>query len=100
MTTMPAVKLLLFAFFALILAATSVRAMGICFGGYPACCENGTNTCGPFCASCHRVSEFVKMMRMFRSMMGSPSVFRIINPHGHHGGVQTQAVPIGFSNVP
>ena len=34
-------------------------------------------------------------MSMEMKMMSD--VFRIINPHGHHGGIQTQAVPIGFS---
>ena len=96
---MTAIKRLLFAFFALNLMATAVNAMGICFGGYPACCENGKNTCGPFCASCSRVGEFLRNMRMFMTHMmdDSPSVFRIINPGGHHGGVQTQAVPVGFA---
>ena len=46
-----------------------------------------------------RVSEFGRMMRSFMSMEMKmvSDVFRIINPHGHHGGIQTQAVPIGFS---
>ena len=34
--------------------ATLVDGMGLCFGGYPACCQGGKNTCGPFCASCSR----------------------------------------------
>jgi len=61
---MTVIKRLFLAFFALNLAATAVNAMGICFGGYPACCENGSNTCGPFCASCSRyvyeVAEYIQ----------------------------------------
>jgi len=60
--------------------------MGICFGGYPACCSGGKNTCGPFCASCRRVPEFLRNMMMFDMLgfgKGSPEVFRIINPDPH-----------------
>lgn len=57
-----------------------IESMGICFGGYPACCANGKNTCGPFCASCSRVDEFLHNMMMFMMHgMGTPAVFRIIN---------------------
>ena len=37
----------------LISLTEEAEGMGLCFGGYPACC-NGKNTCGPFCASCRR----------------------------------------------
>merc|ERR1711922_90988 len=51
----------------LVYLSDETEGMGICFGGYPACCSGGKNTCGPFCASCRRV----------------PEVFRIINPDPH-----------------
>jgi hypothetical protein len=60
--------------------------MGLCFGGYPACCNNQKNTCGPFCASCRRVPEFLRNMNMFNMLgfgKGTPNVFRIINPDPH-----------------
>jgi len=64
-----------------------VEGMGLCFGGgYPACCSNGKNTCGPFCASCSRVGEFLRHMMMFDMMgfgRGTPAVFRLINPDPH-----------------
>jgi len=62
------------------------EGMGLCFGGYPACCSKGRNTCGPFCASCSRVGEFLRNMNMFEMMgfgKGTPMVFRIINPDPH-----------------
>ena len=80
----------------LLMVVGMIHGMGICFGGgYPKCCENGKNHCGPFCASCSRVMEFLKHMNMFDMMgfsMGSPGVFRIINPAGHahgHGPIPT-----------
>merc|ERR1711936_468763 len=63
-----------------------VEGMGICFGGYPACCSGGKNVCGPFCASCRRASEFLRHMNMFNMIgfgMGTPAVFRLINPDPH-----------------
>lgn len=66
-----------------------VRSMGICFGGYPECCADGKNSCGPFCASCSRVGEFVRNMGMFAMMgmgMGTPPVFRVINKDPFVGG--------------
>jgi len=63
-----------------------VEGMGLCFGGYPACCSGGKNICGPFCASCKRVPEFLRNMMMFDMMgfgMGTPAIFRIINPDPH-----------------
>ena len=67
--------------------ALFVSGMGLCFGGgYPQCCANGKNSCGPLCASCSRVGEFLMNMRMFAMMgmgMGTPGVFRIINPDPH-----------------
>jgi len=63
------------------------EGMGLCFGGgYPACCSGGKNTCGPFCASCSRVGEFLRHMMMFDMMgfgKGTPGVFRLINPDPH-----------------
>ena len=50
-------KIFFVAVIALIVAvqfASLVDGMGLCFGGYPACCQGGKNTCGPFCASCSR----------------------------------------------
>ena len=82
------------------LFAPSGNAMGICFGGgYPQCCAYGKNDCGPLCASCSRVGEFLSNMRMFMGSMGTPSVFRIINPDPHvasHGGINN-AVPTNFA---
>merc|ERR1712203_1013096 len=66
--------------------ASLVDGMGLCFGGYPACCQGGKNTCGPFCASCSRVGEFMMHMMMFDPMgfgRGTPNVFRLINPDPH-----------------
>merc|ERR1712066_838880 len=66
--------------------ASLVDGMGLCFGGYPACCQGGKNTCGPFCASCSRVGEFLMHMMMFDPMgfgRGTPNVFRLINPDPH-----------------
>merc|ERR1712226_725554 len=67
--------------------ALFVSGMGLCFGGgYPQCCANGKNSCGPLCASCSGVGEFLMNMRMFAMMgmgMGTPGVFRIINPDPH-----------------
>merc|ERR1719266_3032718 len=63
--------------------ASLVDGMGLCFGGYPACCQGGKNTCGPFCASCSRVGEFLRHMMMFDMRgfgKGTPAVFRLINP--------------------
>jgi len=63
------------------------EGMGLCFGGgYPACCSGGKNTCGPFCASCSRVGEFLRHMMMFDMMgfgKGTPAVFSLINPDPH-----------------
>lgn len=86
----------------LLLAVATVQSMGLCFGGgYPKCCENGKNHCGPFCASCSRVMEFLRHMNMFDMMgfsMGTPAVFRIINPGGHaHTG---HPVPTNFNRRP
>ncbi len=65
------------------LVVTSTSGMGLCFGGgYPRCCANGKNACGPLCASCSRVNEYLMNMHMFAMMgmgMGTPDVFRIIN---------------------
>jgi hypothetical protein len=75
-------QLVIYVSVSLFLLTTLVSGMGICFGGYPACCANGKNTCGPFCASCSRVGEFIRNMGMFAMMgmgMGTPAVFRIIN---------------------
>merc|ERR1711887_527855 len=49
----------------LVYLTDGTEGMGICFGGYPACCSGGKNTCGPFCASCRRVPEFLRNMMMF-----------------------------------
>ena len=41
--------------------------------------QNGMNSCGPLCASCSRVNEYVTNMNMFSSMgrgHGTPAVFR------------------------
>merc|ERR1712212_1068155 len=70
----------------LVYLTDETEGMGICFGGYPACCSGGKNTCGPFCASCRRVPEFLRNMMMFDMLgfgKGSPEVFRIINPDPH-----------------
>merc|ERR1712203_871441 len=66
--------------------ASLVDGMGLCFGGYPACCQGGQNTCGPFCASCSRVGEFLRHMMMFDMRgfgKGTPAAFRLINPDPH-----------------
>ena len=79
----------IFLVFALIVAIQMtefVNGMGLCFGGYPACCQGGKNTCGPFCASCSRVGEFLMNMMMFDPRgfgRGTPNVFRLINPDPH-----------------
>merc|ERR1712106_578167 len=68
------------------LSMDQVEGMGLCFGGYPACCSGGKNTCGPFCASCSRVGEFLRHMMKFDMRgfgMGTPDVFSIINPDPH-----------------
>ena len=88
--------------FVLLMFVCVIQGMGICFGGgYPKCCQNGKNNCGPFCASCSRVMEFLKHMNMFDMMgfsMGTPAVFRIINPGGHaHTG---SPVPTNFNRRP
>ena len=88
--------------FVVLMLVCAIEGMGICFGGgYPKCCQNGKNNCGPFCASCSRVVEFLKHMNMFDMMgfsMGTPGVFRIINPAGHaHTGA---AVPTNFNRRP
>ena len=88
--------------FVLLMFVCVTQGMGLCFGGgYPKCCQNGKNNCGPFCASCSRVMEFLKHMNMFDMMgfsMGTPAVFRIINPGGHaHTGAP---VPTNFNRVP
>ena len=88
--------------FVLLMCIVAIQGMGICFGGgYPKCCQNGKNNCGPFCASCSRVMEFLKHMNMFDMMgfsMGTPAVFRIINPGGHaHTG---SPVPTNFIRQP
>ena len=79
-----------------------VNGMGLCFGGgYPKCCENGKNSCGPFCASCSRVMEFLRHMNMFDMMgfsMGTPAVFRIINNNGL--AKPGQPVPTNFNRSP
>jgi len=68
----------------LALYVDQAEGMGICFGGgYPACCQDG-NRCGPLCASCSRVSEFLRMMMMFGGIgPGTPAVFNTINPDPH-----------------
>lgn len=73
------------------------NAAGICFGGgYPQCCANGKNSCGPLCASCSRVGDFINNMRMFMSTMGTPSVFRIINPDPHAHAGTSHIIPTNF----
>ena len=89
---------LLMIFCTLLLLVVLSNAAGICFGGgYPKCCENGKNSCGPLCASCSRVGDFLMNMRMFMGSMGTPGVFRIINPDPHaHSNLQTNVHPTGF----
>merc|ERR1711944_266546 len=80
--TMLSTKLVLLLVVAIQLASM-VDGMGLCFGGYPACYQGGQNTCGPFCASCSRVGEFLRHMMMFDMRgfgKGTPAVFRLINP--------------------
>jgi len=81
----------------------TIHGMGLCFGGgYPKCCQNGKNSCGPFCASCSRVMEFLKHMNMFDMMgfsKGTPGVFRIINPGGL-GITPGAPVPTNFNRRP
>jgi len=86
----PATKMLstkiVFALIVAIQMTEFVNGMGLCFGGYPACCQGGKNTCGPFCASCSRVGEFLMNMMMFDPRgfgRGTPNVFRLINPDPH-----------------
>ena len=79
-----------------------VNRMGLCFGGgYPKCCANGRNGCGPFCASCSRVADLLRPKNMFDMMgfsMGTPAVFRIIN---NSGLVKPgQPVPTNFNRSP
>merc|ERR1711936_1422022 len=77
--TMLSTKLVLLLVVAIQLASL-VDGMGLCFGGYPACCQGGKNTCGPFCASCSRVGEFLMHMMMFDMRgfgKGTPAVFRL-----------------------
>jgi len=70
----------------LVLYSSPASGMGLCFGGYPACCRGGRNTCGPFCASCGRVGEFLRMMMMFGGIgPGTPDSFRTINPDPFSG---------------
>ena len=80
----------------------AIQGMGLCFGGgYPKCCQNGKNNCGPFCASCSRVMEFLKHMNMFDMMgfsMGTPAVFRIINNSGH--AHTAGPIPTNFNRRP
>jgi len=82
------------------------EGMGLCFGGgYPACCSGGKNTCGPFCASCSRVGEFLRHMMMFDMMgfgKGTPGVFRLINPdpHSQPGKVPFPAKPFPTNSRP
>jgi len=78
----------------LALYVEQAEGMGICFGGgYPACCQ-GKNTCGPLCASCSRVSEFLRMMMMFGGIgPGTPAVFRTINPDPHKDAGQGGIFP-------
>jgi len=88
-----------------VLMPAPTQGMGLCFGGYPACCQGGKNTCGPFCASCSRVTEFLRNMGMFDMMffgMGTPSVFRIINPdpHSQPGKVPFPAKPFPTNQRP
>jgi len=69
----------------------TAEGMGLCFGGYPACCQGGKNTCGPFCASCMRVPEFLRMMMMFGGIgPGTPSSFRTIHPDPFAGAGRGQ----------
>merc|ERR1712080_730994 len=84
----------------LALYVDQAEGMGICFGGgYPACCQ-GKNTCGPLCASCSRVSEFLRMMMMFGGIgPGTPDVFRTINPDPHKDAGQ-DAVPFPSAPFP
>merc|ERR1711994_436310 len=84
----------------LALYVDQAEGMGICFGGgYPACCQ-GKNTCGPLCASCSRVSEFLRMMMMFGGIgPGTPDVFRTINPDPHKDAGQ-DAVPFPAAPFP
>ena len=96
---MKLINLVILAFLTVQLA-TFVSGMGLCFGGYPQCCANGKNTCGPFCASCSRVGEFLRNMNMFAMMgmgMGTPAVFRIINPDPNAIGA---ARPVPFPAKP
>jgi len=84
----------------LALYVDQAEGMGICFGGgYPACCQ-GKNTCGPLCASCSRVSEFLRMMMMFGGIgPGTPAVFRTINPDPHKDAGQ-DVVPFPAAPFP
>ena len=88
--------------FVLLMVVGTIHGMGLCFGGgYPKCCANGRNHCGPFCASCSRVMEFLRNMNMFDMMgfsMGTPAVFRIINNDGLHK--PGQPVPTNFNRRP
>jgi len=85
----------------LALYVDQAEGMGICFGGgYPACCQGGKNTCGPLCASCSRVSEFLRMMMMFGGIgPGTPAVFRTINPDPHKDAGQ-DVVPFPAAPFP
>ena len=85
----------------LALALDAADGAGICFGGgYPACCANGKNSCGPFCASCARVGEFLANMNMFSNRgegSGTPDVFRVINTDPFSAGRKApQAFPTNF----
>ena len=46
----------------------------------PACCENGSNTCGPFCASCSRyfyeVAEYIYSKKSFQPGLIRGLIFR------------------------
>merc|ERR1712106_964877 len=67
------------------LSMDQVEGMGLCFGGYPACCS---------------VGEFLRHMMKFDMRgfgMGTPSVFSIINPDPHS---QPNKVPFPAAPFP
>ena len=88
---------------AVLILVNLVDSMGLCFGGgYPKCCANGKNVCGPFCASCSRVGEFLRNMNMFDMMgfsMGTPAVFRIINNDPALQPSSGKPLPTNFNEV-
>ena len=75
------------------------NGMGLCFGGgYPQCCYDGKNSCGPLCASCSRVGEYLHNMMMFMVHMGhnmNENVFKVTN---HNPFLQGQVPVIPQAN--